>query len=85
MFPSLDGKLTWPAHGFDDFFRLAYVAGQHNWFQKFIIMFDQPVDSAHGLLVDETSMTSGAEEMKYLDADLNEIGSAAITSYIVGW
>jgi hypothetical protein len=69
----------------DDFFRLAYVAGQHNWFQKFIIMFDQPVGTAHGLLVDETSMTSGAEQMQYLDADLNVIDTAAITSYVVGW
>jgi hypothetical protein len=69
----------------DDFFRLAYVAGQHNWFQKFIIMFDQPVGTAHGLLVDETSMTSGAEQMQYLDADLNVIDTVAITSYIVGW
>ena len=69
----------------DDFFRLAYVAGQHNWFQKFIIMFDQPVGTAHGLLMDETGMTSGAEQMQYLDADLNVIDTAAITSYIVGW
>jgi len=68
-----------------DFFRMAYTASQHNWYQKFIVMFDQPVDSVCGLLVDETSMTSGAEQLKYLDADLNEIGSAAITSYIVGW
>ncbi len=69
----------------DDFFRLAYVAGQHNWFQKFIIMFDQPVDSVYGLLVDETSMTSGAEQKQYLDADLNVIDTAAVTSYVVGW
>jgi len=69
----------------DDFFRLAYVAGQHNWFQKFIITFDQPVGDAFGLLVDEDDMNSGASQMQYLDADLNVIDSAAITGYIVGW
>jgi hypothetical protein len=68
-----------------DFFRMAYTASQHNWYQKFIIMFDQPLGTAHGLLVDETSMTSGATQMQYLDADLNVIDTAAITSYIVGW
>ena len=69
----------------DDFFRLAYTASQHNWFQKFIIMFDQPVGAVHGLQVDEDDMTSGASQMQYLDADLNVIDTAGITSYIVGW
>jgi hypothetical protein len=68
-----------------DFFRLAHVAGQHNWNQKFIVMFDQPVGTAHGLLMDETSMTAGTYQMQYLDAELNVIDTAAITSYIVGW
>jgi hypothetical protein len=69
----------------DNFFRLAYTAGQHNWFQKFLIVFDQPVGSVHALLVDEDNMTSGASQMQYLDADLDVIDTAAVTSYIVGW
>lgn len=69
----------------DEFFRLAYVASQHNWFQKFIVMFDQPVGAVHGLLVDEDDMTSGASQMQYLDADLKVIDTAAVTSYVVEW
>ena len=68
-----------------DFFRMAHVAGQHNWNQKFIVMFDQPVGTAHGLLVDETNTVGGVYQMQYLDAQLNVIDTAAITSYIVGW
>jgi hypothetical protein len=64
---------------------MAHVAGQHNWNQKFIVMFDQPVGSVHGLKVDETNTIGEAIQMQYLDADLNEIDTAAITSYIVGW
>lgn len=31
------------------------------------------------------TLTFGATQMQYLDADLNVIDTAAITSYIVGW
>ena len=60
-----------------DPFRLAFVDGQHNWFDQFLVVFDDPVDDIHALHFFPT----GNGAVDYLDAGLNVIRTSLVTSY----
>ncbi|MBN2498617.1 MAG: hypothetical protein JXR96_28765 [Deltaproteobacteria bacterium] len=68
-----------------DHFRLNYTAVHHNWGQKFLIVFDEPLDDVHGLLLHEGIGTWGevcvARHIQYLDASLEVTGEVEIESY----
>jgi hypothetical protein len=66
-----------------DVFRLAYVDGQHNWFQEYLVVFDRPVDSVYGLYVEEEQVAQRATRINYLDEGLNIVESVDISSYQV--
>ena len=63
----------------EDPFRLAFVDGQHNWFDRFIVMFDDPVTDIHGLHF----FPNDSDKVDYLDAGLNIIRATPVTGYQV--
>ncbi|MBN2496032.1 MAG: hypothetical protein JXR96_15675 [Deltaproteobacteria bacterium] len=68
-----------------DHFRLNYSAVHHNWGQKFLIVFDEPLGGVHGLLLHEGIGTWGevclARHVQFLDASLEATGEVEIDSY----
>jgi hypothetical protein len=67
-----------------DFFQLAYSAQHHNWYQEFLVIFDQPVGDLHGILAAETHLElPRIRSVDYLDADLEVIDTVEVTGYDV--
>lgn len=64
-----------------DVFRLAYTDGQHNWWQEYLVVFDQPVDSVFGIYMAEEELGLKAKKVNYLDSNLNIIESVDISNY----
>ena len=62
-----------------DFFKTAFTAVHHLGGQSYIVMFDQPVDTVHGIAVIRDPMGGEGNDLSYLDADLNVIGTSEIT------
>ena len=65
----------------EDPFRLAFVDGQHNWFDRFIVMFDDPVTDIHGLHFFPHDNDAVEMKVDYLDSGLNIIRETLVTSY----
>jgi hypothetical protein len=63
----------------DDHFSLLYTSGgMHCWNSAFLVVLDQPVGPVYALLIE--SSIYPADEVHYLDADLQTIESLPITS-----
>jgi hypothetical protein len=65
----------------EDPFRLAFVDSQHNWFDRFIVMFDDPVTDIQGLHFFPHDNDAVDMKVDYLDAGLNIIRETLVTSY----
>jgi hypothetical protein len=65
----------------EDPFRLAFVDGQHNWFDRFIVAFDSPVTDIHALHFFPHDNNAPDMKVDYLDADLNIIRETLVTDY----
>jgi len=67
-----------------DHFRRVYSAEHHNWNQKFLVIFDEPVGSVHGLyLYEETLEPPRIKSINYLDSDLQIIETVDLSDYQV--
>jgi hypothetical protein len=66
----------------DDPFRLAFVDGQHNWFDQFLVVFEDPVSDIHALSYFPADQDVPEECVEYLDAQLEQVGSSPVTSHL---
>lgn len=64
-----------------DAFRLAYLDGQHNWWQEFLVVFDQPVSSVYGVYMKEEEIGKRALSVQYLDVNLQTTEEISISDY----
>lgn len=64
-----------------DPFRLSFVDGQHNWFDQFLVVFDEPVDDIHGLYYFPNDNQVPEPRVVFLDAALEEIRTTLVTSH----
>jgi hypothetical protein len=56
----------------DDFFHLGFTHKHHgNFDYSYLVLFDQPVDSIHGLWIPEPETSIAPIEVKYLDGEMN--------------
>lgn len=62
-----------------DFFKTAFTAVHHLGGQSYIVMFEQPLDPVHGIAVIRDPMGGEGDDLSYLDAGLNVIGTSEIT------
>jgi hypothetical protein len=67
----------------EDPFRLAFVDGQHNWFDRFLVAFDDPVADIRALHFFPTADQAPQQKVDYLDAALDTIRSSPVTGYTV--
>ncbi|MBN2496011.1 MAG: hypothetical protein JXR96_15570 [Deltaproteobacteria bacterium] len=65
----------------DDPFRLAFVDGQHNWSDKFLVVFDAPVSERFAVYYYPEDRDTPEPVVHYLDANLEEIGSSLVTGH----
>jgi hypothetical protein len=64
-----------------DPFRLAFVDSQHNWFDQFLVVFDDPVDDIHALHFFPADNDAPEKKVDYLDAELNVIRVSLVTNH----
>ena len=65
-----------------DYFSMVYDAGWHNFEQKIMVVFDRPVGTTHGFLVEENG-DQGADSIVFLDAQLQPGTPSALSRYEV--
>ncbi|MBW2699461.1 MAG: hypothetical protein JRF33_01470 [Deltaproteobacteria bacterium] len=67
----------------EDPFRLAFVDGQHNWFDRFLLVFDDPVEDIHALHYFPNDNQAPEKKVDYLDAELNVMRQSLVTSHTI--
>lgn len=72
----------------DDPFRLAYSSYGHNWAQCFLVVLDEPLDTVHGLFLEEETgqgLDWEPRRLHYLDADLAVVHTEEIVDFETRW
>jgi hypothetical protein len=65
-----------------DPFRLAFVDGQHNWFDRFLVVFDEPVAGIHALHYFPQDRDAPEKRVEHLDGALTFLDASAVTSHL---
>ena len=81
-------RASWVHQGIEysrnDYFRLAYTASHHNWFERFLFVLDEPVDGIHAVLVEEDFPRDTAMPIiHWLDSSFNTLESVPPESYSI--